>query len=261
MKGSTKILLVEDDVKMRGAFAFCIEKSSDFQLIGETGKQKEAMEVLKRGECDVVILDLELEEGDGIHLLEEMKLIGTTKPYVIVITNNRSSSILQYLRQSGADFICQKSNESYSPMKVLEIIRFTYRFHDRRENNEMEIISYRQSMEENYRKERIEGELLQMGFKAAGKGTICLIEAIYYRVFEAKDSSCTMREVYEVVADRTRSKPLNVEKVIRDNIERVWKKTKPEILERWYPYEVSCESGCPTNSEFVVNMAKKFCRL
>lgn len=260
MKVPTKILLVEDDVKMRGAFAFCINKSSDFRLVGETGRQSEAIQILKQGECDVMILDLELDEGDGIHLLEEMKLLGIEKPYVIVITNNCSNSILQYLRQSGADFICQKSNESYSPMKVLEIVQYTYQFHNQKESEEMEVITYSQNREVSYRKERIEEELRQMGFKASGKGILCLVEAIYYRVFEVKES-CTMRDVYEVVAKRTNSKPSNVEKVIRDNIERVWRRTKPEVLERLYPYEVQEESGCPTNSEFVGNMAKKFYRL
>ena len=70
-----------------------------------------------------------------------------------------------------------------------------------------------------------------------------------------------MKEVYSAVAKRNKTKSVNVEKSIRDNIERTWTKTSPEILGRYYPYSTSKGSGAPTNMEFIKNMARKLWKM
>lgn len=261
MAGKIGILLVEDDRKMRKAFEFCIERNPGFHLIGSTGKQVEGIEFLKTGKVNAVILDLELEEGDGIHFLSQMKMLDIELPLVVVITNNRSETILSYIRAEGVDFICQKCNESYSPMTVLSIVERTYPFHNKKRNVQMEVITYQQSKEEEYRKNRIEDELRNLEFKMTSKSAEYLIDAIYYTTFKIKESNYTIKEVYEKVAEDHHTKAANVERVIRSSIEKVWEKTNPVILERYYPYEVSKDSGCPTNSEFIKNMAARFRRI
>ena len=261
MADKIEILLVEDDKDMRDAFAFCIEKNPHFHLAGQTGKQAEAIEIVKSDMIGVVILDLELEEGDGIHFMEEMKMLPIAQPLLIVITNNRSVATLEYMRSAGADFICQKNNESYSPMTVLSIVERTYPFHCKKKNMNMEVITFQQNKETEYRKKRIEEELVNLGFKITSKGAIYLVDAIYYVAFETKSVNDTIKTIYEVVAQKQYTKSANVEKSIRDSIERVWNKTDEKILERYYPYEISKDSGCPTNKEFVFNMAKRFDRV
>jgi two-component system response regulator (stage 0 sporulation protein A) len=253
--------LVEDDREMRAAFSFCIEKNPLFQMVGETGKQAEAIEILKGGCVDAVILDLELEEGDGIHFLGEMKSLPVERPLVVVITNNRSAAVLELIRAQGADFICQKCNESYSPVNVLSIVEQTYPFHKNKRNSRMEVIQYEISKEEEYRRNRIEDYLTALGLKAHSRSCNYLIEAIYKVAFEMGDSRYTIKEVYEAVAKKYDTKGVNVEKVIRDGIEKVWTKSEHEVLVSIYPYEISGESGSPTNSEFIRNVAGKFKRV
>lgn len=124
----------------------------------------------------------------------------------------------------------------------------------------MKVISYQQNQEKIYQRNRIEEELASLGFKINGKATGYIVDAIHYVAFETKEYECEMKEVYSVVAKKNRTKDVNVEKAIRDNIERTWIKTAPEILERYYPYPVSKVSGAPTNMEFVKNMARKMWR-
>lgn len=257
MANKIKILLVEDDKNMQEAFAFCINRNPSFLLVGQTGKQKEGIEYLTQDTIDALILDLELQEGDGIHFLEEMKELNRERPLVIVITNNRSETVLEYLRASGADFICQKCNESYSPMMVLNIIERTLPFHNHTKNHAMEVISYQQSLEERYRRKRIEEELSLGGFQTTYKGVRYVIDCIYITLYESNHLNVTMRQLYEKVAKNHHTKAVNVEKSIRDSIERVWNKENPRDLELFYPYPISTDSGCPSNQEFVHNMVKK----
>ena len=257
MEEVIEILLVEDDKNMCEAFEYAIQRNEKFHLTAITGRQCEGVEILRKGNVGVVILDLELEEGDGIHFLDDVKELAIEQPMVIVITNSRSEIAIDCIHAKGVAFVCQKCNESYSPNMVLSIIEQMYPFRRKQMSPQMQVISYQQEQRKIYQRKRIEEELINMGFRMNIRATRYLVDSIYYIVYEKKDIDCEMKEVYHEVAKLNNTKSVNVEKVIRDNIERTWTKTPPEVLERYYPYAISKGSGTPTNMEFVKNMAKK----
>ena len=257
MEQIIEILLVEDDKNMCEAFEFCIGKKKQFHLAAQTGKQSEGLEFLRVEKIGAVILDLELDEGDGINFLNDMKELDIEKPVVVIITNNRSEVTRAWLRANGADFICPKYNEDYSPEKVLSIVEFLYPFRTKVMSPQMQVITYEQREAKEYRRNRITEELDNLGFKRNIRATGYLVDAIQYVAYETKDSDCEMKEVYSVVAKKNKTKDVNVEKALRDNIERTWTRSSPKILERYYPFPVSKGSGTPTNMEFVKNMARK----
>lgn len=257
MESVIDILLVEDDPDMCKAFEFCIHKDKRFHLTAKTAKQHEGLELLREKKIGAVILDLELTEGDGINFLKELKEMTVEKPLVIVITNNRSEITLSCVRSMGADFICQKNNESYSPDRVLSIIEQTYPYRKKKVSPQMQVISFQRSQEENYQRARIEEVLSNIGFKMNLKATAYLTDAIHYAAFEMKDQDFEMKEVYAEVGKKYHTDSSNVEKAIRDNIERAWSRSQPENIEKYYPFSVSQDRGMPTNMEFVKNISRK----
>ena len=70
-------------------------------------------------------------------------------------------------------------------------------------------------------------------------------------------NSLLIKDIYDLIAQKHKTKNVNVEKAIRDNIERTWTKTNADILECFYPYPISKESGTPTNMEFIKNISRK----
>lgn len=257
MEPVIEILLVEDDKYTCEAFEFCIHRNKKFHLAAKTGRQSEGLEILKGGNIGVVILDLELDEGDGINFLTCMKELNIEQPLVVVITNNQSEITMNCIHSLGVAFIYQKCNESYSPEVVLSIIEHTYPFRQRKTSPQMKVISYQRKQEERYQRDRIEEELNLLGFKLNTRANGYLVDAIHYAAFESRGKDFEMKEVYSVVANKNKTKDVNVEKAIRDNIERTWSKTNPEHLELYYPFQISKESGVPTNMEFIKNMVRK----
>lgn len=257
MESVIDILLVEDDPDMCKAFEFCIHKDKKFRMAAKTAKQQEGLEILLKEKIGAVILDLELTEGDGINFLKELKSMALEKPLIIVITNNRSEITLSCVRSMGADFICQKNNESYSPERVLSIIEQTYPYRIKKVSSQMQVISFQRSQEENYQRARIEEVLISIGFKMNLKATAYLVDAIHYAAFEIKGQNFEMKEVYAQVGRKYHTDSSNVEKAIRDNIERTWSRSLSENIEKYYPYPISKDRGMPTNMEFVKNISRK----
>ena len=106
------------------SFQVAIRNNAAFSLVGKTGSQKEAMQMLLSLNVDVMLLDLELDEGDGMHLLEEMRAKLERIPEIITVTNTSSESVLSCVRELGSDFVYQKHNGAYSP--ALIAIPFSY---------------------------------------------------------------------------------------------------------------------------------------
>ena len=69
--GKYKILIVEDDSDLREGFSFSF--SSDGYDVLETEAKKEGLQEIKKGGCDLVLLDCNLPEGTGFELCKEVR--------------------------------------------------------------------------------------------------------------------------------------------------------------------------------------------
>ena len=66
-----KILIVEDDIDLREGLSFSF--SSDGYDVMEAETQKEGLREIKKGGCDLVLLDCNLPDGTGFELCKEVR--------------------------------------------------------------------------------------------------------------------------------------------------------------------------------------------
>lgn len=248
MNEQINVLIVEDDEEIRFELKSYIQLHPKFNLYGETGSENEGLELLKKKKVDVVILDLELYEGNGISFAEQMRKLSIQQPFVVVTTNNCSDSIQQYLRyELKIDFIFQKSNTGHTPEQILNIIEKVYKFHgssNPKLADEKEII-----------KKRIRKELFNIGFTTSYIGTEYLIAALL-TISDNPDTALSVSKVlYPKIAKQYNTQSTNVEKAIRIAIERTWKNANLMSLTKYYPYEVVNKNARPSNKEFIKNMS------
>lgn len=256
-----KILMVEDDVTVRRSFEIAIRNNGEFSLVGMTGKQSEAIRMLLELPVDVLLLDLELEEGDGIHLLEEMRRKMERLPEIITVTNTGSESVLSCVRELGSDFVYQKHNGAYSPANVLEIIQMTYPYYKKKSTDHMQVLAaeYNLEKEREYQFLYVRHELERMGFHSKKRGTGFLAEAICMALENKGDKKLQItNDIYPVLAEKHGVSVGGVEKGMRDAIEYAWQEANMINLVRYYPHRWDSEMGRPTNAEFIANMVEKF---
>jgi DNA-binding NarL/FixJ family response regulator len=69
----TKVLIVDDHPAVRDGLAGHISSQPDMEVCGQAGDTAEAMELLEAARPDVVIVDIQLETGNGLNLVERIK--------------------------------------------------------------------------------------------------------------------------------------------------------------------------------------------
>ncbi|HOW97143.1 MAG TPA: response regulator transcription factor [Kiritimatiellia bacterium] len=96
-----RLMLADDHVMLREGLRSQLKQSPDLQVVGEAGTPAEVMEQLPSLKPDVLILDLNFPDGNGITLLGQ---IGQAWPScrVVVLTMYNHVRYAQHAMESGA---------------------------------------------------------------------------------------------------------------------------------------------------------------
>lgn len=257
MSDLIKIMLVEDDLQVCESFRIMTLQQPALTIVYETGSEQDAFHYLERHEVDVIILDIELSEGDGVSLLDSIERREADKPFIVVVTNTGSNITLGYIREHGADYVYRKTNSSYSAGKVLSIIEKIYPYQkvvDERQNYEL-VEQYNVEKADAVTRKYVEGELEKMGFKRKQVGFIYAVDGIVMLMKHPGESIRMTGELYPAIAAARNTTKECVERALRNAIEVTFAKAKIQQLSYYYPFPFNQKKGRPTNTEFLTNMA------
>ncbi len=97
-----KVLLVEDHAMVRMGLEVCISQSDKVELIGEAENGIQGVDMAKRLEPDVILMDIGLPFIDGIEATKQIKE-AKLKSRVLIFTSRDSEEDIFSAFQAGAD--------------------------------------------------------------------------------------------------------------------------------------------------------------
>lgn len=113
-----RVLLVDDSATVRERLKGLFSEVPKVEIIGEAGDGTEALELVRRLNPEVLILDIQMPDGGGIELLRKVKIINRSL-MVIVLTNLSERQYRQKCLDAGADYFFDKSSEFNEVAAVL----------------------------------------------------------------------------------------------------------------------------------------------
>jgi len=121
-QNALRVMLVEDSIPVRRRIRSLVEESGPVQIVGEAATVTYALMLFHQHKPDVVVLDLQLEDGTSYSVLKEIK---QTRPdcVVMVLTNFAIPECKETCRGLGADYFFDKSMEFERVPEVLADLR------------------------------------------------------------------------------------------------------------------------------------------
>lgn len=254
MEDVLSILLVEDDEEACRDFENYFANAKDMELTGITNNSTEALTMVQSFLPDVVLLDLELHRGGGNGLLflqGLQKIHPSVHPYILVTTNNMSSTTLETARQLGADFTLTKYEADYSVEYVANFIRMIKDTLLKRRTARNAQPALTPKEQERLLIQRIQRELNLVGISPKAIGYQYLTDAIMLSIDHIEPS------ISRILAQKYKKTNSSIDRAMQNAINRAWRSNDPEDLLKYYNARIHQDRGAPTLMEFISYYATK----
>jgi DNA-binding NarL/FixJ family response regulator len=121
----TRVLIADDQALLRAGFRVLVESADDLQVVGEATTGQEALDRVRAGDVDVVLMDIRMPEMDGLAatraIMADPALIGVK--VLVLTTFELDEYVFQALRSGASGFL----GKGVGPEELLDAIRLIAR--------------------------------------------------------------------------------------------------------------------------------------
>lgn len=114
-----RVLIADDSSIIQDHLVALLAERQDIEIVGQTYDTGETIDAIHELHPDVVVLDVRMPGGGGIHVLQEIKK-GEFHPVVIMLTNYPYPQYKKRCLEEGAAFFLDKSTEFEKVEELLE---------------------------------------------------------------------------------------------------------------------------------------------
>lgn len=252
-----KILLVEDDIRECKIYKDIIKSRNDVELVAITNSSIVAIEQYKCHKPDGIILDLELNdgEGSGFDFIEKIKKqVNGKAPKIVVTTNVHSDTVYDFCHKNNIDFIFYKKQKNYSQENIINTLVLLGNYES---NIKAEIIEKDEKTMEDSILYKINKELDLIGVGTHLHGRRYLCDAIYF-IIQNKDEYKV--SIIQFLVNKYKKSSSTISRAMQNAILHAWRITPIEDLSTYYTARINYETGVPTPNEFIYYYADKIKR-
>lgn len=114
-----RVLIVDDHTVVRYGLRMIIESRAGFQVVADVGSGKEALEVVANEPVDIVVLDLNLGDENGLDLIAQLRA-AQPDVRVIVLTAIADPMLQRSVVMAGALGLLHKSQTKDMLLRAIE---------------------------------------------------------------------------------------------------------------------------------------------
>ena len=266
---NVNVVIVDDNPMILNTLDEVISSEAGLSVIGRADNGKDAIDMIKDTQPDVVLLDLVMPQMDGITVVENIKKKTSMlkNPAFIILSVVGGEQMTEEAFQAGANYFLMKPFDK--DILVNKIRRIGKRPVRPVPGKVLEAPLKAATPEEaamnreEYMKEHLETDITKMlhelGIPAHIKGYQYLRDAISMVVRDREMMEAVTKILYPEIAKKNYTSSSRVERAIRHAIEVAWGRGSLEVIDELFGYTISTGKGKPTNSEFIALIADKIC--
>lgn len=266
---NVNVVIVDDNPMILNTLDEVISSEAGLSVIGRADNGKDAIDMIKDTQPDVVLLDQVMPQMDGITVVENIKKKTSMlkNPAFIILSAVGGEQMTEEAFQAGANYFLMKPFDK--DILVNKIRRIGKRPVRPVPGKVLEAPLKAATPEEaamnreEYMKEHLETDITKMlhelGIPAHIKGYQYLRDAISMVVRDREMMEAVTKILYPEIAKKNYTSSSRVERAIRHAIEVAWGRGSLEVIDELFGYTISTGKGKPTNSEFIALIADKIC--
>lgn len=118
-----RIAIVDDHAIVRAGLRQFFADQPDFAVVAEAANGRDALDIVRAGEIDVMVLDISMPEQNGVDTLAAIKLRAPELPVLILSGFPEAHYATTLLRQGASGYL----NKDCDPEEIVKAIRTVFR--------------------------------------------------------------------------------------------------------------------------------------
>jgi CheY-like chemotaxis protein len=108
-----RILLIEDSAVLTRRLIDLLSEPGRVEVAAQAATQSEALSRLQESPFDVLVVDIELAEGNGVAVIRHARQLypPDAQPLIVVLTNYASDFVRDHCFAAGADYFLDKMRD------------------------------------------------------------------------------------------------------------------------------------------------------
>lgn len=108
-----RVLLIEDSAVLTRRLIDLLSEPGRVEVAAQAATQSEAVTRLQEGLFDVLVVDIELAEGNGVAVIRHARQLypPDAQPLIVVLTNYASDFVRDHCFAAGADYFLDKMRD------------------------------------------------------------------------------------------------------------------------------------------------------
>lgn len=227
-----KILIADQRPLLIKALADQFGKQHEIKIVSSGEK---VLPLLKRLKPDLLLLDMELPNMDGLSILRAIRVIGLNVVVLVSTVCVDSDYVMRQLAQFGVKYILPK------PCVNAAVVSRVYEMICMVENRPWTA------------EDEVNSILISLGMKTNLSGYKCVRDALMMLMED--NSRQLTKDVYPEIALRHGGMASRIERVIRTSIKSAWKRRDDSMWRMYFDPDRNNEIQCPTNGLFLSRLS------
>ena len=247
MEKVSRIIFADQNEDFRLLLSDSAKNENGIEVVGGTGDGAQLIKLIAEKKPDVVVMDLILQNRDGISVLREYAGKSGYRPAFIIVSAFMQEKIVAESAALGAYYFISKPCDVHELFcRVREVAA-----ESRSEAGLVGMKGNKKAISDRKVESMVTEVIHEIGVPAHIKGYQYIREAIIFTVKDMELINAVTKALYPMVAKKFGTTSSRVERAIRHAIEVAWDRGDIEVLQKYFGYTVSNIKGKPTNSEFI----------
>ena len=122
-RSPARVLVIEDNTLFRTALSGWIDAMADVEVCGEAASATKGLELVRELSPDLVIVDVNLPDGDGITLTRELLGIAPATAVLVLTAHDEAIFGLRALRAGALGYLVKDDVERFLAQAVRQTLR------------------------------------------------------------------------------------------------------------------------------------------
>lgn len=119
MSEATRVLIIDDHPLLRKGVCQLLALAEGYHVIGEAASGREGIELAKRLDPDLILLDLNMQGMNGLETLRTLRDLGVDARIIVLTVSNAPEDLIAAIR-AGADGYILKDNDPDDILRLIE---------------------------------------------------------------------------------------------------------------------------------------------